>query len=96
MFDIKLDVPKEPFVVHTTDNRGHTPEEVAEFCVNRLISIGDDAHPVIQAQARAYRDHMLAVVTHYIKMGIEQNRATISAELRKAGQHELADQLRRI
>ena len=73
-----------------------TPEEVAEFCVNRLISIGDDAHPVIQAQARAYRDHMLAVVTHYIKMGIEQNRATMSAELRKAGQHELADQLRRI
>ena len=96
MFEMKLDIPNEPFVVHTTDNRGQSPEEVAELCVNRLISIGDDAHPVIQAQARAYRDNMLAVVAHYIKVGIDQNRATICAELRKAGQHELADQLRRL
>jgi hypothetical protein len=29
-------------------------------------------------------------------MGIKQDRATLCADLRKAGQHELADQLRRI
>jgi len=93
---MKLDIPNEPFVVHTTSDRGQTPEEVAEFCVNRLISIGDDSHPVLQAQARAFRDQMLAVVTHYIKVGIKQNRATMCAELRKSGQQELADQLRRL
>jgi len=72
------------------------PEEVAELCVNRLISIGDNSHPALQAQARAFRDRMLAVVTQYIKMGIEQDRATISTELTKAGYQQIADQLRRL
>jgi flagellar motor switch protein FliG len=96
MFEIKVADPSNTFEVRTTENRGHTPEEVAELCVNRLISIGDDSHPVLQAQARAFRDRMLAVVTHYIKMGIEQDRATISTELTKAGYQQIADQLRRL
>tara|TARA_E500000318_G_scaffold98651_1_gene100108 strand:+ start:2873 stop:3163 length:291 start_codon:yes stop_codon:yes gene_type:complete len=96
MFDIKVEAPLDTFEVRTTDNRGHTPEEVAELCVNRLISIGDNSHPALQAQARAFRDRMLAVVTQYVKMGIEQDRATISAELSKAGYQEIANQLRRL
>lgn len=96
MFEVKIEAPLDSFEVHTTDNRGHTPEEVAELCVNRLISIGDNSHPALQAQARAFRDRMLAVVTQYVKMGIEQDRATISAELSKAGYQEIANQLRRL
>lgn len=96
MFEIKVEAPLNTFEVHTTENRGHTPEEVAELCVNRLISIGDNSHPALQAQARAFRDRMLAVVTQYIKMGIEQDRATIGAELTKAGYQQIADQLRRL
>jgi len=96
MFELKMEIPDTAFCVKTTDNRGHSPEEVAEFCVDRLISIGDQSHPVLQAQARVFRDQMLAVVAHYIKMGIQQDRATMCAELRKSGQHELADQLRRL
>jgi len=96
MFEIKVDAPLNAFEVRTTENRGHTPEEVAELCVNRLISIGDNSHPALQAQARAFRDRMLAVVTQYIKMGIEQDRATISTELTKAGYQQIADQLRRL
>jgi len=96
MFEIKIDAPLDSFEVHTTDNRGHTPEEVAELCVNKLISIGDNSHPALQAQARAFRDRMLAVVTQYIKMGIKQDRATISTELSKAGYQEIANQLRRL
>ena len=96
MFDIKVEAPLDTFEVRTTDNRGHTPEEVAELCVNRLISIGDNSHPALQAQARAFRDRMLAVVTQYVKMGIEQDRATISAELTKAGRSDMAEILRRL
>ena len=96
MFEIKVEAPLDTFEVHTTENRGHTPEEVAELCVNRLISIGDNSHPALQAQARAFRDRMLAVVTQYVKMGIEQDRATISAELTKAGHSDMADILRRL
>jgi len=96
MFEIKVEAPLDAFEVHTTENRGHSPEEVAELCVNRLISIGDNSHPALQAQARAFRDRMLAVVTQYIKMGIEQDRATISAELSKAGHADVVDILRRL
>jgi len=96
MFEIKVEAPLDAFEVHTTENRGHSPEEVAELCVNRLISIGDNSHPALQAQARAFRDRMLAVVTQYIKMGIEQDRATISTELSKAGYQAIANQLRRL
>ena len=96
MFEIKIDAPLDAFEVHTTENRGHSPEEIAEFCTNRLISIGDNSHPALQAQARAFRKRMLEVVTHYIKMGIEQDRATISAELTKAGHADVVDILRRL
>lgn len=96
MFDIKIGTSEEMPFVKTTSNRGHTPEEVAELCMDRLIKVGDNAHPLLQAQARAFREQMLAVVTQYIKMGIQQDRATLCAELRKSGQHELADQLRRL
>jgi hypothetical protein len=97
MFDMKLDVAETltPFV-KTTNGRGHTPEEVAEMCVDRLITVGDKSHPLLQAQARAFKEQMLVVVTSYIKMGIKQDRATLCGDLRKAGQIELADQLRRL
>jgi len=35
--------------VHTTNNRGFTPEEVAERCAQKVISISDTAPPAIQA-----------------------------------------------
>ena len=41
--------------IQTTDNRGQTPEEVAERCVNKLIGISNNAHPAIKEQAHAYR-----------------------------------------
>jgi len=96
MTGMKIEISQEPFTVMTTDHSGHTPEEVAELCVNKIIAIGDESHPAIQAQARAFRDKVQALITHYIKVGIDQDRATICAELRKSGQHEIADQLRRL
>ena len=44
--------------VETTDNRGFTPEETAERCVNKLIGISNNAHPSIREQAHAYRKEM--------------------------------------
>ena len=43
---LKLDIPDSPLVkVHTTDGRGFTPEEVAQRCVDRLISVADTTDP---------------------------------------------------
>jgi uncharacterized DUF497 family protein len=72
MFKAIVDMPEDFSVsVQTTSNRGFTPEEVAERCVDRLISVSDQAHPAIRDQANAYRKHMLAVVAFYMREAIK-------------------------
>lgn len=34
--------------VKTTQNRGHTPEEVAEMATDKIISISDNADPMVK------------------------------------------------
>ena len=47
---LELDMnPDFKVEVHTTQNRGFTPEEIAERCANKIISISDSANPAIQA-----------------------------------------------
>ena len=42
MFKFNVDIPKDPIVnIQTTENRGFTPDEVAERCVEKLISVSD-------------------------------------------------------
>lgn len=76
--------------VRTTSNRGFTPEEVAERCVERIISVGDQTHPAIRDQAHAFKEHIRAVVTFYIKDAIRNDRHTIATRLRDAGHPELS------
>ena len=54
MFEFKVDINKDAPVigVNTTDNRGFTPDELAEQCVEKIISVSDTAHPGIRDQAR--------------------------------------------
>jgi hypothetical protein len=62
------------FVV-TSNNGGLPPEHFAERIVDKLIFIGDNAPEPIKAQARAYRDNMLAIVLAGIKAAIDSDRA---------------------
>ena len=50
MFKIDVTVPKDEAVVgvRSTDNRGFTPEELAQQCVEKVISVSDSAHPGIR------------------------------------------------
>ena len=82
-----------PFVV-TSSNGGHSPEQVAELCVNRLISVADSAPPELAQQARAFREQMLAVVTHYVKMAIVEDRKTVVEKLNGVGYGQLAQQIK--
>ena len=34
--------------VQTTNNRGFTPEEIAERCVDRIVSVSDHADPMVK------------------------------------------------
>jgi hypothetical protein len=81
-----------PFVV-VSSHGGHSPEQVAELCVNRLIQVADSAPPELAMQARAFREQMLAVVLHYVKMAAAEDRATVMAKLEQAGFSDLSKQI---
>lgn len=97
MFKLDLEVGEEPIVsVHTTEGRGFTPDEVAERCVEKLISVSDTAHPAIRDQARAFQRHMEKVVAYYMREAIRSDRTTVYNALNDAGHPELADAIRRL
>jgi len=98
MFEFKLDVPQdEPIVgVRTTENRGFTPDELAEQCVSKIISVSDSAHPGIRDQARAFSKHVEKLVAYYMRQAIHSNRTTVYNALKDAGHPELAELIRRL
>jgi hypothetical protein len=85
-----------PFAVNvmTSNNGGHSPEQVAELCIERLIKISDTAPPELATQARAFREQMLAVVLQYVKMAVAEDRATVATKLERAGMADLAQQIK--
>jgi hypothetical protein len=96
MFKANLELPETPIVtVQTTQNRGFTPDEVAERCVNKLISVSDSAPPAIRDQARAFQKHMEKVVAFYMREAIRSDRTTVYNKLLDAGHPELAEAIRR-
>jgi len=82
--------------VQTSSNRGFTPEEISERCVNHIINISDDAPPAIKGQALAFRDQVKAVVTFYLREAVKSDRTTVFNELNNAGQPQLAELIRRL
>jgi hypothetical protein len=97
MFQASMNLPLTPIVsVSTTDGRGHTPEELAEFCANKLISVSEDAHPAIREQAKAFRAAIVHVVTRYMKEAVTNDRVTVYNALVDAGHPQLADAIRKL
>ena len=70
--------------IQTTDNRGQTPEEVAERCVNKLIGISNNAHPAIKEQAHAYRKEMEKIIAIYMRQAKEVIDEYTMGPIRKA------------
>jgi hypothetical protein len=98
MFEFKLDVPKDqPIVgVRTTDKRGFTPDELAEQCVKRIVSVSDTAPLAIRDQARAFKNSVEAIVAQYMRQAIRSDRTTVYNALTDAGHPELAELIRRL
>ena len=97
MFDVSLSLPNGPVVnVATTNGRGFTPEELAERCAERLISVSADAHPAIREQALAFRKAIVHVVTNYMKEAITNDRVTVYNALVEAGHPQLAEAIKKL
>ena len=82
--------------VHTTQGRGFSPEEVAERCAEKIISVSDEAHPAIQAQAHAFRKRIVQLVGFYLREAVKSDRTTVYNALTDAGHPELAELIRRM
>ena len=83
-------------MVSTTENRGHTPEEVATRCLNRIVNIASTSDPIIRQQAEAFKKEIEQVVIFYMKEAIKSDRTTVYNALLDAGEPKLADLIRRL
>ena len=97
MFTDSLSMGKNFSVqIQTTDNRGQTPEEVAERCVNKIIGVSENAHPAIREQAHAYRREMEKIIAIYMRQAIKSDRTTVYNAIKDSGNPKLAEYIRRM
>jgi len=82
--------------VRTTNNRGFTPEEGEELCVDRLMIVSNDAPPAIKDQALAHKERMKAVIAVYMKQAIQSDRTTVYNAINDAGHKKLAEYIRKM
>mgnify|MGYP003633075996 FL=1 len=75
--------------VGTMSGRGFTPEEIAEQALDKIISIGNNSHPVIQAQAEAFRTEIRGVLVSYLRQAVASHNTTLTNRFRDAGHPEL-------
>ncbi len=97
MFTDSLSMGKNFSVqIQTTDNRGQTPEEVAERCVNKIIGVSDNAHPALREQAYAYRREMENIIAIYMRQAVKSDRTTVYNAIKDSGNPKLAEYIRRM
>jgi hypothetical protein len=68
-------------MVHTTENRGHSPEELAEMALDKIIFVGEEVPEPIRQQALAYRDKLREILLYYMHKAVQSDRATIRGEI---------------
>ena len=82
--------------IMTSENGGLSNDQIAEMLANKLIYISDDAPEPIRLQAEAFKDRVRNLVQYYVELARREERATICAKIREAGQHQLADAIGRL
>ena len=98
MFKLNLNVPQSESLVqvNTTDNRGLTPDELSEQCVEKIIAVSDSAHPAIRDKARAFSKHLEKLVAYYMRQAIHSDRTSVYNALKDAGHPDMAELIRRL
>ena len=94
LFSVEVQANVGGFEVHTTNNRGMTPEEVAIGAVNKIISISDSADPILKIQAEAFKERMFHVIVTAIEQGIKSDRTTLYNLFKNQGHNDMAEILR--
>ena len=76
-------------MVMTTQERGFTPEEVAERALDKIIHVGGQAHPAIRDQAEAFKESIRQVLVHYMHEAVRSHNVTLVNKFKQAVYPEL-------
>jgi hypothetical protein len=96
MFKLAVESNIGEVVVKTTENRGLSPEELAERAVDQIVSVSDSVDPIVRQQAEAFKNRIYHVVLGIIKQAIKSDRTTLVNEFIQQGHSDVADILRRL
>jgi hypothetical protein len=83
-------------LVFTSNNGGHSPEQVAEMALNKIMQVSDTAPPVIRDQAFAHRERLKEVLVFYMSKMARSERTTIWALMKQQGHDDMAEIIRRL
>jgi len=83
-------------LVFTSDNRGHSPEDMAEMALNKIMMVSDNAPPVIRDQAYAHRQRLKEVLIYYMNKMCQSERTTLWALMKQQGHDDMAEIIRRL
>tara|TARA_R100000656_G_scaffold122795_1_gene98687 strand:- start:1639 stop:1929 length:291 start_codon:yes stop_codon:yes gene_type:complete len=96
MFSVEVSANTNGVGVKTTQYRGFTPEEIAERAVEKIISVAEEADPMVRAQAEAFKGRVFHVIVAACKDAIRSDRTTLYNLLSKQGHEDMAEILRRL
>jgi hypothetical protein len=96
MFSFETETKVGDLGVTTTNNRGHTIEEVAEMATKKIISVSDEAPAPIREQAHAFEKVCKKVIAYYMQQAVNNHICTVCNQLEKQGQKDLANIIRRL
>jgi len=96
VFEVAVKSNMGDVVVKTTENRGLSPEELAERAVEQIVGISASVDPVVRQQAEAFKSRIYHVVLGIIKQAIKSDRTTLMNEFIQQGHLDIADILRRL
>ena len=94
MFDVETILSVGDVDVISTNNRGLSVEEIAKITVNKILYVAKDTPAPLRDQVLDFKLVLEGVILRYLKLAVDQDRATICAKLRDAGYPELAANLR--
>ena len=96
MFKMAVESNIGDVVVKTTENRGLSPEELAERAVEQIVSVSSSVDPVVRQQAEAFKQRMYYVIVQACQDAILSNQTTLHNMLSKQGHEDMADIIRRL
>jgi hypothetical protein len=83
-------------LVFTSNNGGHSPEQMAEMALNKIMAVSDTAPPVIRDQAFAHRERLKEVLVFYMNKMARSERTTLWALMKQQGHDDMAEIIRRL